>query len=257
VRWLFIGFLLLNIVYLGWELDRQFHIDRHNTEVATPPSPSATTLKLLDEGATKPRMRQPAITADSGNGSLFVQPGDQQLATELPEMTTVGLAADTGNYYCYTFGPIEEDALAVGISDWFNSRRATTHVRFSDERGRQLFWVYLAPKATGDDTMNIMTDLKSKGIVDYRLIDKGEIRNAISLGLYSGRESLNSRLGELKQQGYQPVVVPYEDGKRVYWVDVRLSMNPEALAMVFKGYPSRYHYVPVDCGKAGILANAQ
>ena len=114
----------------------------------------------------------------------------------------------------------------------------------------------MAPQESGHDARDIISDLKNKGVKDYRLISKGELQNTISLGLYSGHDSLNDRLGELKQQGYQPVVVPYADGKRVYWVDVRLNMNPDALAVVFKGYPSRYRYVPVDCNKLGMLATA-
>ena len=256
MRRFFIVVLLLNVVYFGWELDRQFKLDRRNA-TSDHTIAGAPTLKLITEGIAQPKLYQKGAATGPGNDSIFVLPGDNQLATELPEISTATLDAAAGNNYCYTFGPIEEEILAIGIGDWFNSRRAETNIRFSDEKGKQLFWIYLAPQESGHDPRDIMSDLRNKGIDDYRLISKGEMPNAISLGLYSGHDALNDRLGELKQQGYQPIVVPYDDGKRVYWVDVRLNMNPDTLALVFKGYPSRYRYVPVDCGKIGMLATAQ
>jgi hypothetical protein len=248
MRWVFIMFLLLNLVYLGWELDRQFKIERRNAGTAGHLPATAMQLKLVAESAEPPKMRPPD-TSVRGDTGIFVMDGDNGLVTELPGMVTVSPDTEAGNNYCYTFGPIEEEILAVGISDWFKSRRALTDIHSSVEEGKQLFWIYLAPQESDQDTSSIMADLRGKGIDDYRLISKGEMRNAISLGLYHGHVELNERVGELKQQGYQPIVVPYDNGKRVYWVDVRLNVNPDALAMVFKGYPSRYPYVPVGCDK--------
>ena len=257
MRWVFIVFLLLNVVYFGWELDRQIKLDRRNAATDVHPAAGAYTLKLITEGDAQPKIFQKtSATVGASGDSIFVLPEDNQLVAELPEITTVTLDTVSGNFYCYTFGPIEEEILAIGIGDWFNSRRALTNIHFSDEKGKQLFWIYLAPQESGLDARDIIRDLKDNGVEDYRLISKGEMQNTISLGLYSGHDALNERIGELKQQGYQPIVVPYDDGKRVYWVDVRLNMNPDTLALVFKGYPSRYRYVPVDCSKIGMLVTA-
>lgn len=255
MRWIFIVFLLLNVVYFGWELDRQIKIDRRNTATDVHLAAGVNPLKLISEGDAQPKIFQKtSATLGASGDSIFVLPADNQLVAELPEITTVTPDTVPGNFYCYTFGPIEEEMLAIGIGDWFKSRRAVTNTRFSDEKGKQLFWIYLAPQESGDDARDIIRDLKDKGVDDYRLISKGELQNTISLGLYSGHDAVNERIGELKQQGYQPIVVPYNDGKRVYWVDVRLSMNPDTLALIFKGYPSRYRYVPVECSNIGMLA---
>ena len=256
MRWVFIVLLLLNVVYFGWELDRQIRLDRLNAATDMHPAAGAQTLKLITEGDARPKIYQKSDVTASSSDSIFVLPADNQLVAELPDITTMNLDTVPGNFYCYTFGPIEEEILAIGIGDWFTSRRAVTNIRFSDEKGKQLFWVYLTPQESGHDALDIMSDLKDKGVEDYRLISKDELQNTISLGLYSGHDALNERIGELKQQGYQPIVVPYDDGKRVYWVDVRLNMNPDKLALVFKGYPSRYRYVPVECSKIGMPATA-
>lgn len=259
MRSIFILCLLLNVVYFGWELDRQTRLDRHDATPSVRSITGAQELKLISESATPPQVYQPETVQNSTSGgagkidSIFVKP-DNQLLTQLPDIGTANLDTGASKKYCYTFGPIEEKLLATGIGDWFNSRRAKTHIHYTDEKGSQLFWIYLTPESSGRDTMDIMQDLKKKGIEGYRLISKGKLLDAISLGLYKGQEAVNERIAKLKEQGYKPVVVPYADGKRVYWVDVQMSVDPGALAAIFKGYPSRYNYVPVDCSRISMLA---
>ena len=262
MRWVFILFLLLNVVYFGWELDRQSGIERQDAAATVRSIGGAQQLKLVSESATPPQTIQPETaqaTAGGGPGnidSLFVNP-DNQLLTQLPDIGTANLDTGASKKYCYTFGPVEEEMLATGIGDWFKSRRAKTYIHYTDEEGSQLFWIYLTPEESGRDTMDIMQDLQKKGIEGYRLISKGKLLDAISLGLYKGQVAVNERIAKLKEQGYKPVVVPYANGKRVYWVDVQLSVDPGALAAIFKGYPSRYNYVPVDCNRISMLATGE
>ena len=259
MRWVFILFLILNVVYFGWELGRQYKIHRYDVAASVYSTAGAEKLKLISESGSKLQPYQPETAQNQNTGkpgeidSIFVNPGNQ-LVTELPDIGSSNLDSGASKKYCYTFGPIEEKILATGIGDWFNSRRAITDIRYTDEKGSQLFWIYLTPEEPGQNTMDIMRDLKKKGIEGYPLISKGKLQNAISLGLYKGQVAVNERIAKLKEQGYKPVVVPYADGKRVYWVDVQMSVDPGALAAIFKGYPSRYNYVPVDCSRMSILA---
>lgn len=258
MRTLFIFLLLANVLYLGWELERGAEINRQDATASAAIPAGVTRLKLISESPTKPELyhaENASKANSSGPGaidSIFVHP-DNQLVTELPDITTVDADAGSGTKYCYRFGPIEEKILATGIGDWFNSRRAKTYIHHTDEKGNQLFWVYLTPD-DAKQTMNMLTDLKKKGIEDYHLISRGNMQNMISLGLYTGQTAVNKKISQLKEQGYKPVVVPYANGKRVYWVDVQLSMDPGSLAELFKGYPSRYNYVPVDCSKTAVAA---
>ena len=259
MRWVFILFLLLNVVYFGWELDRQTRINRHIPAPSAVSTAGAEKLQLVSESDAPPQIYQPKTERNAetdGPGkidSIFVNPGNQ-LVTELPDIGTANLDTGASKKYCYTFGPIEEEVLATGIGDWFNSRRAKTYIHYTDEKGSQLFWIYLTPDKPDRNAMDIIRDLKDKGIEGYPLISEGELQNSISLGLYKGQTAVNEKIAKLKEQGYKPVVVPYAEGKRVYWVDVQLSMDPGALAAIFKGYPSRYNYVPVDCNRTSLLA---
>ena len=262
MRWVFILFLLLNVVYFGWELDRQSKMDRQGHTTSISSTSGAEKLTLVAESNILPQVYQPEpVNGSDARGpgeidSIFVKPGNQ-LVTELPDIGTATLDTGASKKYCYTFGPIEEETLATGIGDWFNSRRAKTYIHYTDEKGSQLFWIYLTPVDSQQNTMDIIRELKDKGIEGYPLINKGELQNAISLGLYKGQTAVNGKIAELQEQGYKPVVVPYSDGKRVYWVDVQLSVDPGSLAAIFKGYPSRYNYVPVDCNRTELLATGR
>ena len=254
MRWLFIAILLINVSYLGWELQRQAGIDRGNTRPSIMDSTGLTELLLISETDVVPETyvygAEPGTAAglQTDQSELLFALPENGLVVDLPDITMASLDEGTTGMFCYTFGPIEEEILATGVEDWFKSRRAWTDVRYSEESG-QLFWVYLAPSAGDTDAVSIIRDLEDQGISDYRVVNSGNLLNAISLGLYTSQAAVNERIGDLEQKGYKPVVVPYRSGKRVYWVDVRLNMEPGALETVFQGYPARYNYIPVDCAR--------
>lgn len=278
MKWIFIFLLLVNVVYLGWELERQAAIDRNRPVAVNSLPKSSRELELITEkDAGKQVLKAPVApvlnsTAETGasatpapaQGTASAPATSPETAAEanskttpdlvaaMPDIDTTGIEAGPGKYYCFTFGPLAEEIMAVGLRDWFKSRRAATAMRHEDQKGRQLLWIYLAPPDNRTEAMDTIRNLKDQGISDYRLIERGNLENAISLGLFSSQASVNERLQELERKGYKPIVVPYYDNKRIYWVDVKLRQTGVPLKQVFAGFPSRYNYVPVDCGKIAL-----
>lgn len=256
MRWFFISLLLLNVLYFGWELDRQTKSDHRNAVRLLNVPNDSQLLRLLaeqDSGAyPKPAIKTEPVEIESiaqGQDLTDYEVDESELATELPAIDITDLHARSDEAYCFSFGPLPEEILATGLSDWFKSRRASATIRYTDEQGKKLFWIYLAPQESRAGAMDIIFELRKKGVSDYRLISRGNLQNAISLGLFSSQASVNDRLRELEKKGYKPVVVPYYNGKRIYWVDVRFLVELNLLDEVFRGYPSRYNSVPVNCGK--------
>jgi len=277
MKWMFILLLLINVVYFGWELERQAGIARRRpVAVNSIPSSSRQLLLITEKEAGDQVLKAPvAPLLDAAAGGAGEQgaeaaapapavavsdapdtDNDPGLVAELPDIDITGIDAGPGKYYCFSFGPLEEQIMALGLSDWFKTRRATASMRFADRQGRQLLWMYLSPQDSRTEAMDTIRELKDRGISDYRLIDRGNLENAISLGLFSSQAAVNGRLRELQQQGYKPIVVPYYDNKRIFWVDVRLKEIGVPLETVFEGFPSRYNYVPVDCDKIAMDASA-
>ena len=89
-------------------------------------------------------------------------------------------------------------------------------------RTRQFFWVYLEP-TTEAAANQYIDDLENRGFTDYLLIRRGNLKNAISLGLFRSQDSVNRRLAELSEKGYKPVVVPRFETTDQYWLSAQLA----------------------------------
>lgn len=265
MKWFFILLLLVNVLYFGWELDRQTKMDlTDNSSLPVLPA-QAGRLLFLTELDTPPSLRvaeietpvaetvvvdtRPTVAGTVGASGNAIA---AELVDQLPDFSIRGQQNRPGYDSCFKFGPIADELQANGLHDWFSSHGGLAKLRHTDEQGRQLFWVYLSPQESRQEAMETIRSFQDKGIRDFRLIVKGNLQNAISMGLFSSQAAVNQRLGELNKKGYKPVVVPYSDGKRVYWIDAKLPQDEAVLEKVFNDYPSRFNSVPVSCAEIAI-----
>jgi hypothetical protein len=93
----------------------------------------------------------------------------------------------------------------------------------------RLYTVFLEPTESEAEAQERISELKSKGITDYFLIRRGEMRNAIQVGTFRSQESVAKRLAELERTGYKTVVVPKSSGREQFWVDVDYDAARESL----------------------------
>jgi hypothetical protein len=258
MRWFFLVFLVVNVLYFGWELDKDISMHARNISNALPVPPTATRLSLIREMTKPPRERSTQDTITTVNGGATARGPDalpspaDELLQDLPDIRPAGPPSQLAKAYCFTYGPLPEQSQATGLDDWFRSRHVGTRVRHTDGQGKELFWIYLAPKESREGAMEVLQELRSKGVSDYRLVRRGNLVNAISLGVFSSLSAVNKRLAELQGKGYKPVVVPYSGVNRIYWVDVKLESLSGDIEEIFSSYPSRFNSVPVNCDEIDI-----
>lgn len=247
MRWLVLLLLAANLVYAGWQVERHARREMAGARAAQPVPAGVARLSLISELPEPPPLRasQPPSAGDVPVDAA----SEDELAALLPDVGELPATADAAGYSCFSYGPLPEERQVNWLSDWFRARRAEVRSRTSEDPGQRLFWVYLAPKESLQSAMAVVEDLRRQGVRDYRLISKGDLGNAVSLGLFSSQEAVNERLRELKEKGFLPVVVPYASSQRFHWLDVRVPAVPEILDQVFQGYPSRYSSVPVQCSE--------
>lgn len=258
MRWVVLVVLAANLVYFGRELDSDVERHARNTNTALPVPSSASRLSLIREMESPPAARSTqdtidtvtAAAEDSGNASP--PPLASELVKDLPDIRPAGPQSQLARPVCFTYGPLPEQSQATGLTDWFRSRNARTAERRTDGGNREFFWIYLAPRESRQGAMEILQDLRDKGISDYRLVRRGNLMNAVSLGVFSSQSAVNKRLAELQDKGYKPVVVPYTGVDTVYWVDVRFDTLAGDMEEIIKGYPSRFNSVPVSCNEIDI-----
>ena len=198
--------------------------------------------------SSHPDSAAPAQAPGSDGGEVA-----EGLVANMPDMSLSGAGGEDG-YSCFSFGPMLEERQSLWLSDWFRSRQVEVKSRAEPEARSRLFWVYLAPAASEEQASRTVAALQSRGVGDYRLIDKGSLQNAVSLGLFSSQAAVNERLQELEKKGFQPVVVPYTDARRLFWVDVRVASGSETLREMFVQLPARYNSVPVQCAEIASAA---
>lgn len=256
MRLLFLLLLAANILYFGWAFNQQTHEEIRNAAAAMPAPSGARKLRLIRDLPSPPPLRQ-AVAAPGAGTAANLAPMPKDLVSQLPQIDVSNLAAESVQNTCLRFGPLPDEQQTTALADWFRSRQAAVRQRSSSPEDRSLFWVYLAPLGTEAGAREVLDELKKKGISDYRLISQGDLKNAVSLGLYSSQAAVNERLAELRHQGYKPVVVPYTGIGRVYWLDVNIPGGTSALQDVYQGFPSHFNSVPVKCSQIAMSEASQ
>lgn len=259
MRWIFILLLILNVVYFGWELDRETAIRYKQASSVLSVPASARRLQLISELPRPPELRIIDTGEDNPVEALDLdssQPVDTGLVADLPDIQLADTATMLASYSCYRFGPVLDEQLAISLQDWFVARSTVAQTSYTEDPGKQLYWIYLAPQPSRENAMAVLDEMQRKGVGDFRLINRGDLQNAISLGLFSSREAVNARLEELKEKGYVPVVVPYANIKRIYSVDVRIPDASGLAAEISSGYPARFESVTLDCGQISASASS-
>ena len=283
MKWFFIIFLILNICYFGWELDRQTRIEVSNMVRPFNVPAGVQRLELLGESENNPDVTPAVVTTTPGEivnenkgagedqssdiedsplqnivsmmdqGNVMIEKKIlDELVSSLPEFATNHVQkTEQEKILCVSFGPFTESHQAGELSNWLKEFEIQTKQRTEGDTEDQYFWIYLSPSETKDEAKAAIADLKGKGVQDYRLINKGNLQNAISLGLFSTQSAVNRRLNELKNIGYQPIMVPYHKTDLIIWVDAKVDTkdNTEGniLTEFINGYPSQFNSIPVKC----------
>ena len=282
MKWLFIIFLLVNVCYFGWELDRQTDIEVSNSVRPFKVPADARKLILLSEFKNKIDVTASTLNSavdgsvDESEDDFAGEKVDDLYNTDLP-LQNIASMMDQGNVMiekkviaelvsnlpefstnhaqepeqekilCLSFGPFAESQQASELSDWLRNNEIQTKQRTEGDKKDQYFWIYLSPSESKDKAMAAIEALKDKGVRDYKLINKGNLQNAISLGLFSSQSAVNRRLNELKNIGYQPIMVPYHKAQSIIWVDAKVGNQGNILSEIINGYPSRFNSIPVKC----------
>lgn len=277
MKWLFILLLLTNVIYLGWEMDRDTRLQHTNVSSGLKIPAGTQKFVLLNELDILPEKRSQIkldneLSMENYDSEpvmpIELNPNTEQILSSLLTETTIAQLNDEAvlnhnsfteidtdlqinpepeKRVCYTYGPIPSQEESSLFSKWLDDRNIQYEERQTDEQGKQLFWIYLAPRESHEKAVAAIKDLRQKGVKDVRLIREGDLLNAISLGLFSSQAAVNRRLNEIKTKGYQSVVVPYSGGKKIYWFDVAVVQNSDYVNELFSGFPARFRALPVAC----------
>ena len=208
MKWILSLLLLANIAFLGWQLTRSSS-GLSGTPVAPPTPEQVNRLVRLSEvpaSALRRRERAPIGKALSGEP-------------------------------CFSVGPLSADITTTELRAWLQGQGAEVSLRRDEWREQLWYWVYFAPFETRAAARERVRSLQEQGLEDISIIARGDMANAVSLGVYKRRSSLEKRLAELQARGYNPAVLPRYRIKKAARFDVRLpagsSFSPANLREAF------------------------
>jgi hypothetical protein len=167
----------------------------------------------------------------------------EEPASAVAEAATLRVALS-----CMTLGPLEDKTAIPEIQAWLEQRGARVDVRVDERREVALYWVFFPPRESRAVAVEEVVRMKAQGIEDIIVVPKGDMANAISLGVFSRPESRDRRLKELNGKGYQPSIGPRYRTKVASWMDVTLGAQEGQSALDRGAVESRWPKVRITTG---------
>jgi hypothetical protein len=124
---------------------------------------------------------------------------------------------------CYTIGPLVSEDDISALSAWFNAQGSEATLRDDERREVVSTWVFLPPLENREAADARVRDMQASNIDDIYVIPRGDMANAISLGLFSQEETLQRRITQLEERGFTPSVLPRYKTVTASWFDVTAS----------------------------------
>lgn len=123
---------------------------------------------------------------------------------------------------CTWVGPFAEQAAAQTFIERIAALDVMSALKKQELTAGDGYQVYLAPLKTRTAAKILLMELQQKKIDSY-IISKGELENAISLGIYSDLTLAQKRLTDINAMGYEPLLKSYKHTLPQYWVSVEES----------------------------------
>lgn len=183
MRWLFVGVVVLNLLYFGWRL-------------ASPDDVVVPAASVVDE---------PAFPASL---SLLAEGSAAGVARVAPVPAVTG---------CPAIGPWSSAAEGDQVAKALAGAGIKAGARSVEFKGLAVYWVYLPPFAEHGQAMRKLRELQAKGI-DSFIVSGGADANAISLGSFTSRGSAVGVQSRLRGAGYAADIREQHRDVQQVWV---------------------------------------
>lgn len=212
MRILVLLLLLANAGFFAWQI--RLPVSESSATVKRPPLPDFVNRMLLLSEVDAAELRPRTTTRVALAGGLARE----------TTADSIGTAADVSEgKVCFSIGPLSDEDDPEPLRAWLQQHGGIANLRVGERREVALYWVYFPPFPNLPAAKQRIRQMHSDGLEDIFLIPRGDKANAISLGVYSHKRSLDRRLDQLKRYGYEPSVVPRYRTKKASWFDVEFS----------------------------------
>ncbi len=121
---------------------------------------------------------------------------------------------------CETVGPLMDPDAAGSLQAVLEEQGALAGLRTSSREVVSAYWVFLPPQANRQAALELARTLAGRGLEDLYVLNEGEQRNAVSLGLFSEHARAVRRVRQVEALGYAPRIEARFRTQTVYWLDL-------------------------------------
>ena len=240
MRWIFVALILLNGVYLGWEVwRRSVHQPVVEQSVEAVPQTQGQQLVLLTERLPGVRSSVPPPSLATRSVTEKAQPavpaGSPPVTTRasMPPQASMPTPVETKtvpakDLVCYSVGPFPSRDLASGVRQQLQVAAVDSRMQEIGSDNATRHWVILPPQPDRQKALQLLRELQTRKIDSY-LISTGELSNAISLGLFS-REALATGVRDkVREAGYPAEIRQKEPAERQFWLRLQPGQPVEKI----------------------------
>lgn len=197
VRAIFLALLLINLLYMAWA---------QWIDVPPPPGPNPI--------AALPRLK---LASDVPPDKRAVAPAKMALETPAPQ--------------CVSVGPFTDPKIAAKAAEVLKARKFVPQQRATELPAVRRYWVYLDKFSSDAGVIRVLHRLEHAGIDDAEAMPPETGGPRISLGLYDTPDRAQKRLKAVRTMGFKPVMTERVLPGAVYWLDLTLGSNTEAVPL--------------------------
>lgn len=152
-----------------------------------------------------------------------VRDSAEQLRIQGPQIRLLGESPLAGEgvqslpAQCKMAGPFASPEVAGAFRQRLAALDVTAAVSSLRRSSGEGFWVHFPAEQSIAAAKQRLANLHKRGIDSY-IITEGELKNSISVGLFSERASANARVAELEALGYDTVVHAIDRFQEEVWV---------------------------------------
>ncbi|TDO97247.1 SPOR domain-containing protein [Marinomonas balearica] len=237
MRWLFLLVVLINAGFFSWHSFSQDQRQGGEEKVYAPPVGTKIALmsEPLEEKPEKPAQieiaqRREALSRlesrlqeaveDAESGGLNVAISNEAATRSSPQSLT-----ESGDASCRMIETEREKdhkviLASLDVQGWSYSETQTI-----GERDK--YWLYIPAPETRAEANKVVKDLKAKS-VDSFIINRGEMKNRISLGLYSSIKRAKQAAASIKlRTNYDVELFEHKRKVSLYVVDIKTLITDQ------------------------------
>ena len=228
MRWFAAFLIVVNVGFFAWN-----HWLANPVDGKPPPLPaeSVTSLDRLDEvDLSEFDKRSPVSMGTSGGRAIEAA--------------------------CFAVGPLAgeyaEGSVMGRVREWLKSRGGLVGLRTGKRHELSYFWVYFPPAGTRDAAQVRVNELAANAFGNAVVVPSGNMKNAVSIGVYGLRTSLERDLTRLKAKGFEPEVQRVRRTGTSLWFTAHFPPGYEfpekRFAVAFQGLEAVDTRCPTDSG---------